>query len=503
MKQLQIGGKQDKFITEASPDEDRRELTARWVITARLTMQSAAQIGSQESDYCDQTFERDEDGNPVLYGTTLAGALRSSLNDQRKGYRSADEATEAYLVFGTLEGEDAHQSQVIVFDSRANTPAETVLRDGVHLDPATRLAVAHHKYDRELTLPGVIFPLRFDLLVPAEAEEQALLEGLSLALEDLAGTQGSGTVSIGARRTRGLGLCIATGFRAERYDLTSLSGWLAYAESGYDAEVLECLPSERESECPGDAIQSAWDGSLRLPSTDRRKQLNLDFDLALESTLLIRSPGLEPGSPDSVHLRESGQDLLSGTAFIGVLKHQVRRVLNTLPLKAEDQRGLLEGLFGPEPDSQSAPQASRVTLAGEPILMDARRYRQTRVAIDRLSSAAVEAALFQEEPCVGGWMRFRIVVRQPHWQNTESDAVLLLLAARDLLENLSTLGGEASIGRGLVSGSVSATFKQQGGEEQVLSITTMGEVADADVERFEVLFLPLREHFLADEARQM
>jgi len=64
------------------PDADRRSLSARWLITASLMTLSGSQIGSQESDYCDQTFERDEAGCPVLYGTTLAGALRSCLSDR-------------------------------------------------------------------------------------------------------------------------------------------------------------------------------------------------------------------------------------------------------------------------------------------------------------------------------------------------------------------------------------------------------------------------------------
>lgn len=484
--------------SDADPDDDRRSLSARWLITASLTTLSASQIGSQESDYCDQTFERDEAGCPVLYGTTLAGALRSCLSDRLAGYRAPQEATEAGLVFGTPDGVDTHESQVIVFDSRADSPADTALRDGVRIDPSTGLAADHYKYDRELALPGVVFPLRFDLLVSAEAKEQALLEALLLALEDLAGPREEAAVSIGARRTRGLGLCHVGCFRAERFDLTTLEGWLAYADAGYDAAALEYLPQARECADPHEAVQAAWPDILRRPRTDRRKQLLLDFTLTLDSTLLIRSPGAGPNAPDSVHLTEAGRDLLSGTGLIGAVRRQVRRVLNSIPLSEQDRVDFLEDLFGPEPNSANAPAASRVRLVGEPELLGARRYRQTRTAIDRISAATVEAALFEEEPCVGGWLRFRINVRQPLWSNTDCDAPLLLLAGRDLLEHLLALGGEESIGRGLVSGTVTATLEGPDQLEQVFIMTSQQGVAEADIERFEALLLPLRKHLNED-----
>lgn len=495
MSEAKVADKQQNAGPKVSPDDDKRELTARWVITALLTTQSAAQIGSQESDYCDHTFERDEDGHPVLYATTLAGALRSCLNDQLVGYRSSSEAGVSQLIFGKLDGVDAHESKVIVFDSRASSPADTALRDGVYLEASTRLAADHYKYDREIMLPGVMFPLRFDMLISAEAEEQAVLKGFVLALEDLACMQADTAISLGARRTRGLGLCHATGFRAERYDLTSLPGWLSYAESGYEADALKHLPQEREHASPHDAVQSAWCVALKSSSVDQRKRLVFAFDLALESTLLIRTPGMGLDAPDDVHLTEAGHNLLSGTGFIGALKHQVRCVVNTLPFSAQDQKTLLSDLLGPDPDAAGDPHASRVTLSGEPQLRGARRYRQTRTAIDRLSSATVEAALFEEEPCVGGWMRFQISVRQPLWQNTDSDAPLLLLAARDLLESLISLGGEAGIGRGLVSGTVTATLKQPEEREQVFLMTTEEGVAASDIERFEALLLPLVERY--------
>jgi len=391
---------------------------------------------------------------------------------------------------------------VIVFDSRADIATDTALRDGVRIDPSTGLAADHYKYDREIALPGIVFPLRFDLLVSAEAKEQTLLETLLLTLEDLADLRAETAVSVGARRTRGLGLCHATRFRAERFDLMTQEGWFAYADAGYDASALDHLPAERECADPREAVQAAWPGTLHRPGTDRRKHLVLDFTLALDSTLLIRSPGSGPNAPDSVHLTEAGRDLISGTELVGAVRRQVRRVLNSLPLSEQDRVDFLEDLLGPEPDSANAPASSRVRLAGEPELLGARRYRQTRTAIDRVSAATVETALFEEEPCVGGWMRFGISVRQPLWSNTDCDAPLMLLAARDLLEHLLTIGGEGAIGRGLVSGTVTATLKGPDQPEQVFTMTSKLGVADADVERFEALLLPLKRHFPEDTVKE-
>jgi CRISPR/Cas system CSM-associated protein Csm3 (group 7 of RAMP superfamily) len=74
------------------------------------------------------------------------------------------------------------------------------------------------------------------------------------------------------------------------------------------------------------------------------------------------------------------------------------------------------------------------------------------VKIDRFTGGTIDTALFDEEPVVGGRVGFDVEIRNPE----AAEVALLLMAARDLLDGLMTLGGEASVGRGRLCGSIQA-----------------------------------------------
>lgn len=418
-----------------------RRVTARWTITAALTMQTAAQIGAAAADNCDQTFGTDEDGNPFLPGTTLAGALRSALADRHGGYRSA-ESEAVRTLFGHL---DSGESALIVFDSVAEPASvRSAIRDGVRIGATSGVAEDKFKYDRELTLAGLGFPLRLDLLIPDPEHESELLRLLCDALAGLT----DGAIRLGARRSRGLGACQARAFRARRYDLTTAAGWEMQADDG-DPMVL---PETIEAKETAAAAVAQAGGLLAAAPQDRRERCTLKFDLSVKHTLLIRSPGQRADSADMIHLTESGLPVLSGTSIAGAFRSQAVRILRTL--QNPQTAVLVDDLFGKSPELAAAdkkPTGSRIHVE-EPSITNSRSYRQTRNKVDRFTGGTIDAALFDEEPCVGGRVRFRMVVRNP----TPDDIGLMVLLARDLIEGTLPIGGEASVGRGVFRGTVTA-----------------------------------------------
>jgi CRISPR/Cas system CSM-associated protein Csm3 (group 7 of RAMP superfamily) len=446
--------------------EKRRPLVARWTLTAELTLLTAAQIGSHESDYSDQTFATDAEGRLVLQGSTIAGALRSALNDRMAGYREQEIAA-AYKLFGCLKppkdiNVQERESTVIVFDATAQSKAHASLRDHVRIAPGTGLAAEGKKYDHEVSLPGDIFAIRVDLLVPDRNEEECLLTALVTALEALE----QGEIRFGARKSRGLGRCAVSKFRARRYDLMRAEGWEAYALSDYldplndvpeansfatsVRNALATASSEATAENSSDALLT-----LYAPlEEDARRQLCLCCACQVKGTLLIRTPG---DVADVVHLTEQGKQLLSGTSLAGAVRSYALRVLNTLgiPQSTVD----LETLFGPSPEtlenpvSGKKPEASRVYVSEGEIVGNS-VFRQTRVKIDRLTGGTIDGALFQEEPSACGEVQFEIAARRP----SDAEVGLLLLVARDLAAGLLPIGGGAAVGRGLLEGRIEVTF---------------------------------------------
>lgn len=462
--------------TDSEPG-GRRVPLARWIITATLRMESPSQIGSQEGDNCDMTFERDEDGRPILRGSTLAGALRTALSNRLIGYRAKDadkqEADakndrrppldETWHLFGWSEhgAQPRHESPLFVYDSYATEPGETDIRDGVHLDPVTGTAKEDFKFEREILQAGTEFPLRFEVSifsgkdkvngqeVSVKVDEAKALGALAAVLEDLRDRR----IPLGARKSRGLGDCTAHSFRALRLDLTTADGWKAYAALGRDHSVLERQPkaSFHESE-PASAILAQLPG-LFEPSAilDRREEAMIDFELRVHSTMMIRSPGRDARSPDAVHLRDKQGPIVSGTAFAGAFRAQALRVAQTVC--GDEGAKMVDSLFGKSPErsrQDRQPTGSRVRFSEARIEEARPAYRHMRVKIDRFTGGAVETALFEEQPVAKGLFRVTAWVKNPE----PEDVALLALTARDLVEGLMAVGGESAIGRGRVGGTV-------------------------------------------------
>jgi CRISPR/Cas system CSM-associated protein Csm3 (group 7 of RAMP superfamily) len=83
-----------------------RKVAARWVITGELELDSAAHLGNGESsEIVDMPLLRDRaEGRPLLTGASLAGALRSHLNDVELGFE-VEEQRNASALFGGQRGD--------------------------------------------------------------------------------------------------------------------------------------------------------------------------------------------------------------------------------------------------------------------------------------------------------------------------------------------------------------------------------------------------------------
>ncbi|MCX6358315.1 MAG: RAMP superfamily CRISPR-associated protein [Armatimonadetes bacterium] len=433
-------------------DTIRRQIAARWIMTCDLTTTSASMIGSAPGDLVDETFIRDVDGSVVLPGSSLAGALRSALSDEAAGY-GTPEADCAAELFGcvTAGGEAgrvaAHQSHLIVFDSRSAAPRAAV-RDGVRLQASTGVAAEKAKYDREIALPGLVFPVRLELVCPAAEDEPRLLALVCVALDCLK----QGRIALGARKSRGLGRCSAGDFRARRFDMTRREGWQAYAE---------CNPRKplgvREAQAsPADAVEHEL--GLPLPAVERGRaeKVTVRCDLEVSGTLLIRSLGPGGTGADAVHFEEDGRSMVPGTSLAGALRSHARRILNTLNAHGKLGSGLtLEEVFGaeaPEAGGQPAsPLASRLHV-DEATIASGLRHNHTRVKIDRFTGGALDTALFTEQPQIGGNLRVVLELRRTPSLQWEAAVGLLCLLARDLCRGMVPIGGGAGVGRGIVAG---------------------------------------------------
>ncbi len=424
-----------------------RPCVARWVITLEAVLESAAHIGGLGGELTDMPLIRDaREGLPLLPGTSLAGALRSYLADFLGGYRSS-EPDKVALLFGVSRGDDlGTQSPLVVFDSVGRLPERqsSEIRDGVSIDAAKGTAEEHKKFDFEVLPPGTVFPLRLELVIDDTEHENELIGLLTASLRALE----TGELTIGMRRSRGLGRFSSRNWRAHRYDLNSADGWLQWLFSEHDNPI----PARNAPQADLDsALQGAWPTGQWQQFHDQRKRLICDLTVRQQGGVLVRSPGLTPDAPDVAHLTSGGRPVLPGTSLAGALRTRALRIARIVRARHGDSERWVEELFGPRTKGEERTEASlwssRVRIS-ESALRNGKPLRPRRVRIDRFTQGVVPAALFDEEPWFGGETCIRMELRNPY----EGETGLFLLLVKDLITGDLPVGGTASVGRGILAG---------------------------------------------------
>ena len=129
-----------------SPSFKSREIIERIFIGGTLALETPAHFGNGDAEgLTDIPLLRDPyAGQPLLTGTSVAGALRNYLREIELGYQEGERKkgdTRAEQLFGHIfeDGDDraSVQSWLIVEDARGED-AGIELRDGVAIDPKTR-----------------------------------------------------------------------------------------------------------------------------------------------------------------------------------------------------------------------------------------------------------------------------------------------------------------------------------------------------------------------------
>jgi CRISPR/Cas system CSM-associated protein Csm3 (group 7 of RAMP superfamily) len=186
-------------------------------------------------------------------------------------------------------------------------------------------------------------------------------------------------------------------------------------------------------------------------------QLKATF--AIATSLLIRATSDNSKDPDMVHLRNyAGQPVLSGTSLAGALRARASRILRVLRTDGEADI-FIDDLFGREMSDERKvkPRASRLWVRETEIEPAVADRVQSRVKIDRFTGGTYPGALFDQQPVFGGEVTLDLKIQNP----TEADVGLLMLLLKDLWTGDLPLGGEASVGRGRLTGRY-ATLNWQG-----------------------------------------
>jgi CRISPR/Cas system CSM-associated protein Csm3 (group 7 of RAMP superfamily) len=416
-----------------------RQIVERIVIQGNLVLDTPVHLGNGEGDGpVDMPLILDPlEGYALLTGSSLAGALRSYLREREHGYgQIGDEKSLFSVLFGWQKDDNGEQSLLVINDSLGEKP-KIEIRDGVAIDPDTHTAEDEKKFDFELIEADSCFPLRFELQVIQDRKEK-LLKGMAMALQGLE----RGEIRLGSRKRRGFGQCSVSEWSVCRYDLRSsndLIGW---------------LNDYKSNEIKGNNIANLLDVSA--VDIDLRESFNLEAIFALNGSLLIRSGSGESDAPDMVHLRSkrrcNSMPILSGTSLAGALRARALRISKTLG-NEERANDFINKLFGLKINSPKDKLTASRLIANEAAIKNTLDLVQSRIKIDRFTGGSFPTALFSEQPVFGknnALIKILVAIQKP----TDAEMGLLLLLLKDLWTGDLPLGGEISVGRGRLRGTI-------------------------------------------------
>ena len=379
-------------------------------VKGKLTLVSPLIMSGGDDDVTDKDLIKNGAGEYIIPGTAAAGVIRHYLKENHS-------SLPVDKVFGA-EGDN--QSMLVFYDSKINEIPVINVRDGVAIDGVTGTALKSNKYNYQILEPGNCFDFRIEFTIRdnSSVPGEEVLHSAIHALQ-------KGQIFFGAKTSRGFG-------RVKLQDVKKLA--LDFSNSNDKINVAEEL------------INFSWDNV----SDDYTGESNdnpgcattIEEAFKIPASLLIRAYSKNPADSDAYHLHSAKGPVIPGTSWAGVLKHCAENILQELNYGKPD---ILNALFGFVDEKTKEAKPSRIIIE-ESIIESAKDMKYMRNKIDRFTGGTVDTALFDEQPVYGGKTTLKISIK-----NAEDYEIgLVLLALKDIANGIQPLGGDSSIGRGIL-----------------------------------------------------
>lgn len=390
--------------------------TGKLLLKGTINLLSAGLIGSGRDERTDMDFIRDSDGNPFIPATSFIGVLRHRINinaerEKLKRFWGSDEIDDEY-----------YQSAIYCKDlTLKDGQFKLSMRDGVAIDNRTGRAKEGAKFDYEVIKPGAAFDLEIeiDLLKGYEDFFKKMLSTIIRLLK-------AGDLSVGAKTRNGLGRIRLEDHKVYEFDFKKKGDLLRWMKEDFSTPVefnIKPFPYHGA-------------GLFRLVA-----------DFKIKNSLIIRSYTGDPSAPDAVHISSSQGAIIPGSSLKGAIRARAERIVNTLGI----DNSVINELFGYVDESKKEARRGRL-IVEETVLPEYPQEVQTRIKIDRFTGGVMEGALLETMPLFSTKDEkiFRISISVENYKPFEAGLMLLIL--KDLWTGDLPLGGEKSIGRGVLEG---------------------------------------------------
>lgn len=422
-------------------------------IKGNIYLKSPLIIGSGIDENSDDDIQRDSMGNPFIPGTTLAGVFKeyvcNNYNEKigRKLFGAKEDVNEKGKDGRKLD-DDNKLSKLIIYDGYFDEDYIINIRDGVELDE-NRQTVDKSKYDYEIIEPCTFFKLRMEINIRENDlnYEEKYKEAVDFILQVLI----QGKIFIGGKVSRGFGRVYL-----KEDSLKCMKINLKLKEN-----LNRLFDFNWESKCFEDYDE--------LKAIDIKDQFTeVKVNIRVPNSVIIRRYSGDPEDVDYENIKSYyGYDetvpVIPGTTWAGVFIHHTKKILREIlessykELSREIKDEIIkrfvddlyfEGIINRE-DGKQIRARSKIFFE-ESVIYNSITIPQTRVKIDRFTGGSFESALYDSKAEYSGHSQLNIKILETDEENKDVILGMVLLVLRDLDIGIVAVGGETSIGRGIL-----------------------------------------------------
>lgn len=424
--------------------DKNRAIRKKVYFAFEMELASPLNLSSGNSVHTDSDVLCNGLGEYFIPGTSIAGALKNGLGLKEK---------EAGIM-GFSDGEKGQMSGLYISDLYLNG-AKVSVRDGIALNDEKQVEDGK-KFDLEIIETGATGTMYLKYIL-RDGEEQAHFEN---SVRTIIQKIESGDIRFGANKNRGMGrlkLILPVAYRAE-FSKENRDAYLSFIKNSKELDNYDRLETEQ------------FDVWLNAVQADKA-YVKIQVPLQLNGGISIRKYSAKKNQPDYSHITCNDQPVIPGSSFNGAIRKDALRILKDAG--CDNAENLITRWFGyvesnkPTDEDAVKAQQSMVVIA-ESVIEGAVGMPVTRNKVNRFTSGTVDNALYTDYSYFGGTTQLEILVKKDEEREYKALVGLLHLVVEDITKGFVSIGGLASIGRGLLELPDGGSIMVQNGEDKAV-----------------------------------
>lgn len=438
-------------------------ITHKLVIKGKLKLASPLVMGKGEGEWIDKAIMRLPDGRPYIPASAFAGSLKTTMSNLGLLQTGSSKKNYEWLwgsekVDNNITRDCLFQSHLVLYDLLPLNESKTNIsrRDGIRINYENGIVEYGAKYDYEILEPGIEFPLTMEI-----TERESFLQtddDLKTIAASIIAALAHDSFRLGAFTSQGFGrfTVLPSDLKAYLFNFTNenahknehADAWFDYVATGEEPKYQD-IPLK----------------DIKMPELNY-PAFRVDAKFRLKSALMIGASGGKDSKADKTAIKSNNQFVIPGKSIRGAIRHRAMRILKIweeqgvqIPSLTNDLTADLFGYVNQNRTNNN--NAKRGLIRVEETIIkenDVLPKLQNRIRIDRFTGGVIDGALFNSEPI---WTKekeeLEISFTIEHFKNTSDELKknykkLLLMLLKDLWTGDLAIGGEKSIGRGVLQG---------------------------------------------------